>query len=112
MEMNSIDSSQALTAYINQQQGTARADERERDTTQAARAATRPQGDQVSFSSEAVRLSSQDAQGTRNDAVNRSSGGEAAKRQQEQAANPEAARAAAAQTPAQAINQYRSTSIL
>lgn len=105
----------ALSAYAAQQQpqGVARDSDRDNEAVDANRATEPRRGDNVSFSNEAMRLSEQNGQDSRT-TVNRANEGEAANRQQQQqlAAHPERARAAAAQSVAQAINAYRDTSVI
>lgn len=115
---SSTNSSQslALAAYSAEQQQAAAARPRDReegavDPTESAKAR---RGDNVSFSSEALRLSTQTNQDSRS-TVNRANESEASKRQQQQqqeAASPELVRAEGAKTFAQAINAYRDTSII
>jgi hypothetical protein len=104
-----MSSSQALSAYIGQQQTVANVRERDKESTEATRENNVQRGEVVNFSTEAKRLSTQDEQGTRRDAVNRGNESEFAQRQQQQTANPAQARAAAAQSPVQAATLYRDT---
>lgn len=113
----SINASQslALAAYsAQQQQGVTPSRDRERgnESVDANRAAEPRRGDNVSFSNEALRLSTQNDQESSRNTVNRSSESEATNRQQQQAANPEVLRAEGAKSLAQAINAYRDTSII
>jgi hypothetical protein len=105
----------ALSAYTAQQQGVERSRERENDNQSVDRSRaddTRRRSD-VTFSPEALRLSAQATQQVEErSTVNRSSESTATDRQQQQASRPELERAAGADTVAQAINAYRSTSIV
>lgn len=107
----STSQSPAVAAYAAQQQTVGR----ERETADAKQAAEGRRGDDVSFSSEALRLSGQDQQDPRETVERAARAGEAAERQRQQqqvAANPEFGRADAANTVAQAINAYHATSII
>lgn len=110
-----VSQSLALAAYTSQQQTVQRPRTPENDTQsvdQTRNNEARPRSD-VTFSPEALLLSSRTAQPTEDrNTVNRASESAAADRQQQQAARPEQARGAAADTFAQAINAYRSTSVI
>ena len=106
----------ALAAYsAQQQQGVARPRDSESDNRSIdPPESTKPRrGDNVTFSNEALRLSTQEAQDSQNrNTVGRSQESATENRQQQQAANPEQIRAEGAKSFAQAINAYRDTSII
>lgn len=119
MEVNSstnVSQSLALAAYTAQQlQAPARSREASNESVDASRSAEPRRGDNVSFSSESLRLSAQNDQENSRNTVTRSSESAATDRQlqqQQQAANPEVTRAEGAKSVAQAINAYRDTSII
>lgn len=104
----SSSSSQALAAYAAQQpQATPRVRERE-PNEEPNRSQPNRRTDNVNFSSEALRLSNQTTQDSRT-TVNRADASEATRQQN---VAPEVQRAEAAKSVAQAINAYRTTSII
>jgi len=114
-----VSQSLALAAYTSQQQTVERPRNRDNDTQSVDqnRTSDARQRSDVAFSPEALRLGSQSAQPTENrNTVNRANESAATDRQQQQqaaqAARPELARGAGADTVAQAINAYRSTSVI
>lgn len=107
----------ALAAYSTQQNNAVRPRDRDNVSVDAANSAQPRRADNVSFSNEALRLSAQPfEQEFNNQAVNRQNETESTngQRQQQQnyAVNPEAARGDSARTVSQAINAYRSTSLI
>lgn len=120
----SINTSQslALAAYSAQQQqdifrSRDRESEREAAAADPVQAVTPRRGENVSFSNEALRLSAQTSQSGTPGAVTRTNESETAnpqrqQQQQLQANAPEVQRAESAKSIAQAINAYRSTSII
>lgn len=107
----------ALAAYsAQQQQGVARPRPQENDnrSVDPLESSQARRGDNVSFSTEALRLSTQSSldSSQNRDSVARGSESETANRQQQQAANPEQIRAEGAKSVAQAINAYRDTSVI
>lgn len=110
-----VSQSLALAAYsAQQQQAVSQPRNRESDTqsVDANSGAENRRGDTVNFSSEALRLSSQNVVDTSRNTVNRSNESEAANQQQQQNTPPEVTRAEGAKSIAQAINSYRSTSVI
>lgn len=107
----------ALAAYTTQQQqSTSRPRDNERDSqaVDASRNTGTKRGDNVNFSTEALRLSATNGQDYGRNSVNRSKEAETLTRQQQQqlATRPEVARAESAKSVAKAINAYRSTSVI
>ncbi|MFA5081855.1 MAG: hypothetical protein WC474_04820 [Hydrogenophilaceae bacterium] len=107
---SNVSQSLALAAYTaQQQQGTPRPRDRDNQSVDAAPASETKRADNVSFSGEALRLSTQNSQDTSRNTVNPASESTAAKPQQPPPA-PEVVRSQGASTVDQALNQYRSTS--
>lgn len=105
----------ALAAYTaQQQQGVTRARDRDRDneSVEPNRSTESRRGDNVSFSSEALRLSAQNELDSSRNTVKQANESETANRQQQQAANPQITRAESANSVAQAINAYSTTSVI
>lgn len=105
----------ALGAYIaQQQQGAPRARDSDNQSVDAARSTETKRSDNVSLSSEALRLSTQNSQNNSRNMVNQTSESVPANTQgsQQQAAAPEVVRSAGASTVDQALNAYRNTSII
>lgn len=117
---SSVNTSQslALAAYGAQLgQETSRARERERQPESAennqAQAAAPKRADRVSFSNEAMRLSAQSSQSQNGGNTRQASESTPyAPTQDQNAINPAIQRAEAAKSIAQAINAYRSTSVI
>ena len=104
-----VSQSQALTAYITQQQqGTPRPRDRDNQSVDASRSTQPKLADQVSFTPEALRLSTQNGQDNSRNTVNKTQGSAPTKPQQ-QAPAPEVVRAEGAKSVAQAINAYHTT---
>ncbi|MDD4880887.1 MAG: hypothetical protein PHR30_10620 [Gallionellaceae bacterium] len=107
---SNISQSLALAAYTTQQQqGTPRPRDRDNQSVDATPVTEPKRNDNVSFSGEALRLSTQNSQDNSRNTVNPTNESAAAKPQQAPPA-PEVVRSQGASTVDQALNQYRSTS--
>lgn len=121
MEVNSstnVSQSLALAAYSSQQQQAVtrtRDSDRDNESVDANRSTEVRRGDSVSFSQEALQLSSQNGVTGNRNTVNQSSESDATRQQlqqERQAANPETVRGDGAKSVAQALNAYRDASII